>query len=304
MDRSLSPTAADRRKGLWLALLLLTSITLGAAAALLGVTSASGPPSGGSALPFHFDVTLQELAWGILIVLLIWLVSHLLQRRSGTFPIGSRALSFFLVAFLVAVVFVLLFHAIAPGGPAGGSRGANQNNSSGTPVPLNNSSGPVGFQDVNFSGFHIPGWVLVLGLAGAAGVLVLVAVGIIAGSRQRPPGAGVAAPAAGREEIDAALHALESGSDDDPRAVILRLYARLLQWVEPRVKGIETMTAREVERACIERFGLQAATARSLTSIFEEARYSSHPLPSATVERARAVLNQALQELAPSPPVP
>jgi hypothetical protein len=300
MVRSLTPTAADRRKGLWLALLLLTSITLGAAAALLGVTSASGPPGGGFALPFHVVVTLQELGWGILILLLIWLVLHLLQRRSGTYPIGSRSLSFFLVAFLVAVVFVLLFHALAPGTPGTGSNAVQNNTSNGPPTPLNNSSVPVGFQPVNFSGFHVPGWVLLLAFAGAAGVLALVAGGLLAESRRRPPDAATPPPVPGREELDAALKALENGSDDDPRAVIMRLYARLLRWVGPRVTGLETMTARDVERVCVERFGLRPETAHSLTAIFEEARYSTHPLAPETVERTRAVLSRALRELEPA----
>lgn len=299
MVSSLTATAADRRKGLWLALLLLTSITLGAAAALLGATSAAGSPGAGSSSQLPITVTLQELSWGILLLLLIWLVYHLVQRRSGTYPVGSRALSFFLVAFLVAVVFVVLFHAIAPGTPGTGSHLVKKNNTTGPPVPINNSSAPSGFQDVNFSAFHVPGWVLLLAFAGAAGVLAMVAVGILAAARRKPPGARISSPVQGREELDAALRALEDGSDDDPRTVILRLYARLLRWVEPRVTGLEAMTAREVERACVERFGLGPETAQSLTAIFEEARYSTHPLAIETVERTRVVLSQALRELSP-----
>ena len=181
--------------------------------------------------------------------------------------------------------------------------GKNNTNGTGPPIPVNNSSVPIGFQPVNFSGYHVPGWLLLLAFAGTAGVLALLAVGVFAGSRRKPPGPGSAPPVPGREELDAALQALEGGSDDDPRVVIMRLYARLLRWVEPRLTGLDTMTAREVERACVERFGLRPQTARSLTAIFEEARYSTHALAPETVDRTRVVLNQALQELAPAPAV-
>jgi hypothetical protein len=104
-------------------------------------------------------------------------------------------------------------------------------------------------------------------------------------------------PSPSRRAVADALAALEAQPYGDPRAVIVALYARLLVQVEPRLDGIEHYTPREIERVAVASLGVGGETARTLTGLFEEARYSTHPMDSDDSARARAALARALDEM-------
>ncbi|MCI4354404.1 MAG: DUF4129 domain-containing protein, partial [Thermoplasmata archaeon] len=100
-----------------------------------------------------------------------------------------------------------------------------------------------------------------------------------------------------RRSLEQALHALAQQNASDARGIIIGLYARLLEAVAPYLDELASATPREIERICIDRFGIASEHAHALTGLFEEARYSSHPFTDLQVERARTALAAALADL-------
>jgi hypothetical protein len=90
---------------------------------------------------------------------------------------------------------------------------------------------------------------------------------------------------------------LDAIASADVRGKIVRLYADLLVGVGAGIEGLESRTAREIEAVCVGRLEVTAATARELTWLFEEARYSKHPMDAAAFRRARGALGALLVEL-------
>jgi len=76
--------------------------------------------------------------------------------------------------------------------------------------------------------------------------------------------------------------ALENG--EDPRESIVRLYCRLLGRVAPTADDLASFTAAEIQRLRLAALPILPERAEAITRMFEEARYSSHP-----VERPQAV---------------
>ncbi len=287
----------------WLLVILLAAVAFGGAAALLAGPAAPfspAAPSGGGPLPFA--VVGQLLGVSIVALCVLWIVYHVYQRfTSGTLTLPTRAVVVFLVAFLLAVGFIVLARSGVLGtAPLLQTQPAGAGNGSTTPptnVNLNNSSNPtLGLFHVG--AWSVPGWALYVGLILAALGAAIVVPRVI--SALRAPGEVPSASdrtAESRRDFAEALKALDDPSNPDVRAVIIALYARLLARVRPSVARLETLAPREIAAECVDRLRIREETARELTGLFEEARYSSHPLSPGLADRARRAVAQALEDL-------
>jgi Domain of unknown function (DUF4129) len=79
--------------------------------------------------------------------------------------------------------------------------------------------------------------------------------------------------------------------------VILALYGRLLRGASPFLGELGPRTPREIEAGLLRRFPIRPATARTLTGIFEEARYSTHPLDAGRLDQTRGLFREVIAEL-------
>ncbi len=287
------PSAATRA----LALVLLVAVGIGGAATLLPTATRVAPLTGPTGLP---GVSAAALLWGcagLLLVLLGYFVVARLRSGRAYTPLGIVVP--FLVAFLVAIAFLVAVRYIVPSPPPPLSPAAGNNTTAGGTgtTPVTNTTNNTTL----VRGSIIPGappWVDYVLVGGAVAVAVLLfAIPRLGGSREdaAPPPDAERARAVAR--LREALHALDEGPNADPRAVVIALYARLLGEIAARTTGLDARTPREIERYTVERLGVPRPAARTLTEVFEEARYSSHPLPPASVERARSALRAALTGL-------
>lgn len=294
---------SPRRPGvsLWVFVVLFAALALGGAAALLTAPVATNPPSYFYA---PFDITVGEAGWLVIAVAVAWLVAHVVKRvHNGTALLPGRAIAVGILAILLAVAFVFVARfggppptpageQSSPGGP-GPPPTATVNNT--TTNPTNNATAFLPFQ---LGGWSIPGWVVFAALLGVAAVVGVVALPLYLSAR-RTAGRPTASPPPGdaRSDFAAALRTLSDPDAADVRATIIALYARLLARIGPLLGSVETRSPREIEGACVARFGIRPPTARALTALFEEARYSTHPLDDAAGRRARETFRQALADL-------
>ena len=130
-----------------------------------------------------------------------------------------------------------------------------------------------------------------LGVFLAASVFVaLVAIALffrVGSNLARPPtGSSRRTPRrAAAQAVQAAIDELQLGGD--VRAVILACYARFCALLGARgLAAQEALTPREIEALAVERLAVSGESSDALTSLFEEARYSEHPLGDADRERA------------------
>ena len=86
-------------------------------------------------------------------------------------------------------------------------------------------------------------------------------------------------------------------TDAEIRARIVELYSQLLRSVTPGLGDLGARTPREIEALGVKRLGFRPGTARELTWLFEEARYSTHPISRQSLERARFALNATFDDL-------
>ncbi len=302
----MSPPAPPRRRtpptaARALLAILLVALLVGLAATYLAAPSPGSPASGGG-LPLGLRGT---QAFGIALLALLVAPLALLfvmfaWRRRGPTPYHAY-LNLLLIA-LLFLAFLAVARSISYGpslstGPAANDTGGSGFNAS---PPGSNVTGNGSLPGPILPG--IPGWVgyaVLIGIVVAAIAVLLL--------RIRPEGfPGDDEPRAPevRSSLEAALSALAPGAPEDPRAVIVALYAKLLERVAPNLRRADAATAREIERESVERLGLSAGHARTLTGLFEEARYSTHPLSAARVVEARTALAGALDDLARRGPRP
>jgi hypothetical protein len=88
-----------------------------------------------------------------------------------------------------------------------------------------------------------------------------------------------------------------AATDDEVRDRIIRLYGALLAAISPGLGDLDGRTPREVEWLAVRYLGVASLTAHELTWLFEEARYSSHRLGPASVDRAQNALALLLRDL-------
>ena len=98
---------------------------------------------------------------------------------------------------------------------------------------------------------------------------------------------------AARRMLDAALEPLREPAD--PRAAVIEAYTRMEDVLASRELGRRTPEApREYLARVLREQGMPERSLTSLTALFEEARFSSHPIPASASARARSEL-EALQ---------
>ncbi len=180
------------------------------------------------------------------------------------------------------------------GGTPGGSTPPG-NNTTGTSGNGTGSPGSAGTALTLAS--DLPYFVIVAVALGVAAIAIPSLLG------RSPRGRGGAAFAtedtsATRDALATAASELDEGLD--PRTVIVRLYDRLLLRVSPLVGDVAYSTAEEIRRTFLLPLGVRKEAAETLTRLFEEARYSSHPLSTATVASARDAIRAAEADLARS----
>ena len=102
-----------------------------------------------------------------------------------------------------------------------------------------------------------------------------------------------------REAVDAALAPLREPAD--PRAAVIEAYARMQHVLAERELGRRTPEApREYLRRVMRQEGMPEESLTALTALFEEARFSRHPIPDSAPRRAAAALETARAALAPA----
>jgi len=95
-----------------------------------------------------------------------------------------------------------------------------------------------------------------------------------------------------RRMLDAALEPLRAPTD--ARAAVIEAYARMEQVLASRELGRRTPEApREYLTRVLRRQGMPERSLTSLTELFEEARFSAHPIPASASARARSELEAA-----------
>ena len=126
------------------------------------------------------------------------------------------------------------------------------------------------------------------------------------GGRPTAPETTVAQPSSGgreddselaRHAVDAALEPLRDSAD--PRAAVIEAYARLEQLLAERELGRRTPEApREYLGRVLRAEGMPERSLTTLTDLFEEARFSLHPIPQSAPRRALSELETARVGLA------
>jgi uncharacterized protein DUF4129 len=118
------------------------------------------------------------------------------------------------------------------------------------------------------------------------------------------------------EEIEAArgeaLRAVEDAirivarlDNGDPRTRIINCYQRLITTGSRHGASLTPQqTARELEAAMRRTFLLEGPAISELTALFEEARYSQHPISDSDASTAQQYLADIAEEIGPSPSLP
>ena len=288
-----------------LLIVLVAALATGAAASIL-VSATTAPPNPGPApLIILPQWVLSLVSVGIIVAFVGSLV--LWRMSSGPSTVLTRMTISVLMVVFLGILFVIAARVLNLGGPftgtgsSGGSSGGNTstNNTTTAPPPFGGVGGPGG-RIALFSG--VPGWVpfVILGVI----VVLVVVVGIpqarrylaelrAEGAEKHPATAEV--PAGMRAALARASSELDLGSD--PRVVILALYAAMLGHLQPMVDDLGTSTPEEIRVAHLVRLGVRPEAARTLTRLFEEARYSSHPMGPRESARAQDAVRATLDDL-------
>jgi hypothetical protein len=104
-----------------------------------------------------------------------------------------------------------------------------------------------------------------------------------------------------RDAVDAALVPLREPAD--PRAAVIEAYARMEHVLAERELGRRTPEApREYLRRVMREQGMPAESLTTLTALFEEARFSRHPIPESAPRRAASELQTARAVMAAATP--
>lgn len=294
------------------AVLALAAVLVGAAAVLLVGTSGSQPSGagggsgGGASGATQLTIDLPLFVWGLILLSpLIVFFALLIYRRITE---GGRSQwSALLVLVIVGLLMLwLLYH--GGGGNGNGLVGfgvQSGNNESGSNLSNNTTSNGSGGGGSGANGttatpltFSVPPyvyWLAAIGLTVVVAALALpgVASRLLRG-RDRSGGGGAGGQGdrdAVASAMDQAASALEQGAD--PRETIVRLYLDLLRTMSPITGELSFETAEEIRRLHLGPLGVPPDVAEALTRLFEEARYSTHPLDASSVSRATEAIRRA-----------
>ncbi|MCI4329513.1 MAG: DUF4129 domain-containing protein, partial [Thermoplasmata archaeon] len=282
---------------------LVAALLIGVAAALLSGTPPTPPNVPSTTGTFVQYSDLVVFGYVIIGSVVVWIAYRFIQRIRD--PSGARMLSplatVWVSMFLVFLGFLVIVRFLLHPAASGSGRGVPANNSTGMPPPPPPGSGTSG--NFTIGPVSAPGWEGYVVVVVVAVLLAAVAIplsGYLMARRREDRESHPSGPTAlerSRAEIAATLSALESDPNADPRALVEALYGRLLSSIDDRVGGVEARTAREIERQAVGTLGLPPTAARDLTALFEEARYSPHPITSAEVGRARQALQRILKQI-------
>ncbi len=104
--------------------------------------------------------------------------------------------------------------------------------------------------------------------------------------------------AEGIAAVEDAIHILESQDTPDPRSRIIKCYQRMIQAAQHLGAPVTSdQTARELERAIRKMLMLKGSAINELTHLFEEARYSLHPVTEKDGEEAHGHLLAIAEEM-------
>lgn len=311
--RAGGPVPQDRRSGrpsIVLLVTLLVALAVGAAASLLiGAATSSGTPPVPSSELIVSNTVLVVAILGFVgcLVLFIAVIAIFGRGRRGA-ALATRSVVNILVILLLATLFVVVARVYVGGGPtpSGGvpiGVNATGNSTGALPPPSQNTTNITSAGNLTpFLLPGVPGWVPYVLVAGVLLVVAVVAVPKVAEMLEdrrlarSPLLDRNRAPAEVRKVLEVAAGELESGAD--ARAVIVRLYGDLLSRLRPMVGSVDPHTPEEIRSLHLERLGIRREASVRLTRLFEEARYSSHPLGAATLLEARTAIDAALADLA------
>ena len=182
------------------------------------------------------------------------------------------------------------------GGGSGGSRGT------GPPRENNTTVAPKAAVPARGIAVGVPNWVfLPVGIALSVVIGVLAIPGVLSRlvdrrtHRPAPPSV-TAVPEGIVSAIQDARLAIESG--ERPRDAIVRLYGRLLGRVAPSVEELATSTAEEIRQTRFAALPVPAVRSEVITRLFEEARYSTHPIDQPVADRFVETLREVERDLA------
>jgi hypothetical protein len=210
------------------------------------------------------------------------------------------------VSLVLVIVMLLLFVYLLAAGGGSNDRGSititagGGHTNSTRPPPTNNSTPPV-------NGTAVPGtytvtvepWELLTGVVAVSAVVAALALpGVLGRLLDRPSRRGVAVGTA-RSQVRSALADAGAAIDrgEDPRETVVRLYVRLLVELEPRVGDVAALTPDEIRRQALAGLGVSAPAAEALTRLFEEARYSTHPIGPSEAGRFREAIRRVESDL-------
>ncbi|WP_052440629.1 DUF4129 domain-containing protein [Streptacidiphilus anmyonensis] len=285
------------------------------AAVVLGVAAVAMNAARGTALAGEGPAkgTWVLLALGVIVV--GWTLAVQVRRRQerltgGGTPAQSRIASLVLPGFilmgLATVVGVTILgtrsvqlppppqpnQGVAVGPPTGVGRTPTELPSVASAGPSNSTqnSSPINFQDV------LIGFLVLLGVALVVLLAVVLSRWLIA--RQRAGAAGEGAVDGGLDDGtgDALAGAVQAGrealaDDPDPRTAIIACYAAMEKSLAGG--GVSRRTAdtpTELLQRAAEAGLVQGRAAQTLTDLFGEARYSTHPMGEHQRDQARAAL--------------
>lgn len=277
-------------------LILGIALAVGGAAALL--TASAAAPSTSSTSPTLLQLSESAVEWvlvaGVLAVIGYMIVDRL---RQGSVPYPTRIL-----AVLLTVIVLLTVFAVAGRTFGGGnlppltpvSIGSNDSSSSGNSSgPGTNATGPGPYGPFDLS---LPPWLLFALVAVVALIGTAVAVRVFAArARSRSPPRAAPSEKEVRQLLVQASAALDA--DEEPRIVLIQLYGLLIERLTPFAGDTQRQTAEEIRVGHLMRLGIGAGTAREITHLFEEARYSPHPIGPTELARAKAAIDRAIAEL-------
>ena len=297
--------AADRprsRPSNLVIVVLLCALAVGAAASIVVAARAAAPFVPSSTPELYLSNGIVILFLGLLFGAII--LAFLQQRIGSGSVIPGRAIITSLVAVLGLVLFVVLYRYIqgsanTPAGNGNSSGGGGASGGSGPP------SGPsLGGGGGTFEFAHLPSWTL---FAVIAILSVVVAALVVPRVRtylidRREKEVAPSEEQEVRQVLGRAAERLAAGSD--ARGVILQLYAELLGRVAPLAGNIDPSTPEEIRTQHLIRLGIRPEAASQLTRLFEEARYSSHPLGPEATARASQAITTAEADLRRAAPLP
>ncbi len=285
-----------------LVIVLVAALAAGAAASILaGATTAPAPTSTpASELYLPLWVFFVAVLGMLGVIIVTWVLVRLSSETKG---VSNSTLVNALLAILTISLFIVGLRVFGVGGPPPPTSPSTSSTNSSSPTGTSGSGNTT-----NLSGLgaytlfpSVPPWVPFVVLAFVVLILVVVAVPQTRrylterqdrlapkmGSTPEPPGVRAALTRASAE--------LDLGAD--PRLVVLALYSEMLMHLQPMVGSVETSTPEEIRTVHLVRLGVRPEAARTLTRLFEEARYSTHPMGPKESLRAQEAVRATLDDL-------